>query len=162
MCVCTSIWICICITGWSKETVNYNFSLTDLKDTKYGITQYFLESWYSLVLIFGCLKWVRQKNPAFQCCAKMVGLAPAWLDPVGTEPTNTPSAPPWPAQTSQNITQIHQNTPPDTSRQHQTPTDTDRQRQTSSNIHDNPQTILEHSWGTPKTLLNIPWSPQSL
>ena len=39
-------------TGWSKETVTINFSLANLKITKNGITQSFLESLYAAVLVF--------------------------------------------------------------------------------------------------------------
>ena len=159
MMVCSEVWWS---TGWSKETVNYDFSLTDLKDTKYGITQYFLESLYSLVLIFGCLKWVRQNKSCLSVLCQNGGFGSSLTWSRRNWAYKYTLRHPWLAQTSHTITQIHQNTPPDTSRQHQTPTDTNRHHQTSSNIHDNPQTILEHSWGTSKTLLNIPWSPQSL
>ena len=62
-------------TGWSKKTVNCNFILTDLKMTKNGITQPFLERLHREVLIFWCLKRFRGKNLAFQSWAKMGG----WL-----------------------------------------------------------------------------------
>ena len=42
-------------TGWSKETVNCNFSLTDMKIKKNGKTQTFLEMAYSEVLIFSIM-----------------------------------------------------------------------------------------------------------
>ena len=46
-------------TGWSKETVDCNFSLTDPKFLKSAITQWFLESLYREVLVFWCFKSVR-------------------------------------------------------------------------------------------------------
>ena len=39
-------------TGWSRETVNCNIFLTDLKNTKNGITQSFLEREHREVLVF--------------------------------------------------------------------------------------------------------------
>ena len=48
-------------TGWSKETVTYNFSLTDLKIKKNGQNQWFLASLHREVLIFWCLKRFRLK-----------------------------------------------------------------------------------------------------
>ena len=47
------------ITGWSKETVDCNFFLTDLKILKSAITQWFLETFYREVLVFWCFKSVR-------------------------------------------------------------------------------------------------------
>ena len=51
------------------------------------------------------------KNIAFKCCSKMVGLL---------QPPKTPKV----ALTSQNATQIHQDSPTDTSRHQQTASDT--------------------------------------
>ena len=48
-----------CATGWSKETVDYKFLLTDPKISKSVITQWFLESLYREVLVFWCFKSVR-------------------------------------------------------------------------------------------------------
>ena len=42
----------LCATGCSKETVNYNFFMTDLKITKSDITEPFLKRAYREVLIF--------------------------------------------------------------------------------------------------------------
>ena len=36
-------------TGWSEKTVTSKFSLTDLKNTKNGVTQSFLESLYPTI-----------------------------------------------------------------------------------------------------------------
>ena len=67
-------------TGWSKETVNCNFSPTDLKDTKYSITQWVLESLHREVLILWCLKRVRWKKILpFRVVLKWwVGLVLTW------------------------------------------------------------------------------------
>ena len=46
-------------TGWSKETVDCNFFLTDPNFLKSAITQWFLESLYREVLVFGYFKSVR-------------------------------------------------------------------------------------------------------
>ena len=46
-------------TGWSKETVDCKFLLTDPKFSKSVITQWFLESLYREVLVFWCFKSVR-------------------------------------------------------------------------------------------------------
>ena len=148
-------------TGWSKETVNCNFSLTDLKDTKYSITQWFLESLHREVLIFWCLKRVRWKKILpFRVVLKWwVGLVLTWSRPYWAHIYTLIH--PQSAPTSQNITQIHPNTTPDTLRQHQTPADTKRHRQTSSKIHDNPQTILKHSSDTPQKLWRTLWCPKN-
>ena len=54
-------------TGWSRETVNCNISLTDLKNIKIGITQSFLERVHREVLIFLCLIMARwQKVTPFR------------------------------------------------------------------------------------------------
>ena len=52
-------------TGWSKETVNCNFFLTDLKMIKSGITQPFLEGAHREVLIFWCLQRVDVRSTTF-------------------------------------------------------------------------------------------------
>ena len=62
-------------TGWSKETVNCNFSLTDMKNKKNGQTQWFLE----VVLMFWGLKRVRWKNSCLSPFCQNWGLAPIWL-----------------------------------------------------------------------------------
>ena len=49
---CHRLYFEFLATGWSKETVTSNFSLTDLKITKNGVTQSFLESLYPTILIF--------------------------------------------------------------------------------------------------------------
>ena len=49
-------------TGWSKATVTHNISLTHLKITKKGITQWFLESLYPAIFIFQCLSMVKWKQ----------------------------------------------------------------------------------------------------
>ena len=61
-------------TGWSKVTVTNNISLTNLKNAKNCLTQWFLESFYAAVLVFWCLKMIRWK--------KMVhfSVAPKWSD----------------------------------------------------------------------------------
>ena len=46
-------------TGWSKETVNCNFFLTDPKKLKNAKTQWFLETLDREVLLFWCFKSVR-------------------------------------------------------------------------------------------------------
>ena len=46
-------------TGWSKETVDCNFLLTDPKISKSVKTQWFLGSLYREVLVFWCLKNAR-------------------------------------------------------------------------------------------------------
>ena len=46
-------------TGWSNKTVYCNFFLTDPKFLKNAITQWFLESLYREVLVFGYFKSVR-------------------------------------------------------------------------------------------------------
>ena len=46
-------------TGWSKVTVTNNISLTNLKNAKNCLTQWFLESFYAAVLVFWCLKMIR-------------------------------------------------------------------------------------------------------
>ena len=46
-------------TGWSKETVDCNLFLTDPNFLKSAITQWFLESLYREVLVFGYFKSVR-------------------------------------------------------------------------------------------------------
>ena len=46
-------------TGWSKETVDCKFLLTDPKFPKSVITQWFLKSLYREVLVFWCFKSVR-------------------------------------------------------------------------------------------------------
>ena len=60
-------------TEWSKETVTYNFSLTDLEIKKNGKTQWFLASLHREVLIFWCLKRVGWKNLEYQSWAIMGG-----------------------------------------------------------------------------------------
>ena len=52
-------WIFKCATGWSKETVDCNFLLTDPKIPKSVKTQWFLGSLYREVLVFWCLKNAR-------------------------------------------------------------------------------------------------------
>ena len=47
------------ITGWSKETVDCKFLLTDPKFSKSVITRWFLESLYGEVLVFWCLMCLR-------------------------------------------------------------------------------------------------------
>ena len=47
------------LTGWSKETVDCKFLLTDPKFPKSVLTQWFLESLYREVLVFWCFKSVR-------------------------------------------------------------------------------------------------------
>ena len=47
------------VTGWSKVTVTNNISLTNLKNAKNCLTQWFLESFYAAVLVFWCLKMIR-------------------------------------------------------------------------------------------------------
>ena len=51
-------------TGWSKAPVTNNISLTNLKNAKNGLTQWFLESIYGAVLVFWCLKITRWKKMA--------------------------------------------------------------------------------------------------
>ena len=46
-------------TGWSKETVDCKFLLTDPKFSKSVITRWFLESLYREVLVFCCFKNAR-------------------------------------------------------------------------------------------------------
>ena len=46
-------------TGWSKETVDCNFLLTDPKISKSIITHWFLEILYREVLVFWCFNGVR-------------------------------------------------------------------------------------------------------
>ena len=46
-------------TGWSKETVDCKFLLTDQNFSKSVITQWFLESLYREVLVFWCFTGVR-------------------------------------------------------------------------------------------------------
>ena len=46
-------------TGWSKETVDWNFLPTDSKIPKSVITQWFLESIYREVMVFWCFNSVR-------------------------------------------------------------------------------------------------------
>ena len=46
-------------TGWSKETVDCKFLLTNPKIPKSVITQWFLKSLYREVLVFWCFKSVR-------------------------------------------------------------------------------------------------------
>ena len=46
-------------TGWSKETVDCNFLLTDTKPPKIVTTQLFLDSLYREVLVFWCFKGFR-------------------------------------------------------------------------------------------------------
>ena len=66
-------------TGWLRETVNCNFSLTDLKSAKNGLPQWFSSRKFREVLIFWCLKRARwKKKTVFQGCAKVVCF-PAWL-----------------------------------------------------------------------------------
>ena len=48
-----------CATGWSKETVDCNFLLTDPKISKSIITHWFLEILYREVLVFWCFNGVR-------------------------------------------------------------------------------------------------------
>ena len=51
-CECDRICYMECYTGCSRKTVTSNISLTDLKITKNGVTQSFLESLYPTILIF--------------------------------------------------------------------------------------------------------------
>ena len=53
------IKLSILSTGWSKATDTNNISLTNLKNAKNGLTQWFLESFYAAVLVFWCLKMTR-------------------------------------------------------------------------------------------------------
>ena len=49
-------------TGWSLKTVDFNFFLTDPKNSKSAKTQWFSESLYREVLVFWCFKIVRCVN----------------------------------------------------------------------------------------------------
>ena len=53
-------------TGWSKETVDCNFLLTDPKLSKSAITQWFLESLNREVLVFWYFKMLSVWNFAFR------------------------------------------------------------------------------------------------
>ena len=77
-------------TGWSKETVNCNFSLTDMKIKKNGKTQTFLEMAYSEVLIFWCLRKGRWKNSCLLGLGQNSELAPVWANPSWSESPKTP------------------------------------------------------------------------
>ena len=48
-------------TGWSKETVDCNISLTEAKPIESALTQLFLESLYWEILVFQCLICLRCK-----------------------------------------------------------------------------------------------------
>ena len=52
------LWHCSA-TGWSKETVTSNLFLTGPKNSKSGITQWFLGSLCRAVLVFWCFKSVK-------------------------------------------------------------------------------------------------------
>ena len=65
--------------GWSKETVNCNFSLTYMKNKKNGKTQSFLEVVDREVLIFWCLERVRWKKSCLSRFCQNGRLAPVWL-----------------------------------------------------------------------------------
>ena len=76
-------------TGWSKKTVTSNFSLTDLKITKNGVTQSFLESLYPTIYASSTcfmFKWPKmaQSGPNSQS-------GPKW-------PKVAQSGPKWPKQ----------------------------------------------------------------
>ena len=58
-------------TGWSKETVNCNLYLMELKSTKDGLAQWFFSRKFREVLIFWCLKRARwKKMPYFRVVPK--------------------------------------------------------------------------------------------
>ena len=58
-------------TGWLRETVNCNFSLTELKSAKNGLAQRFSSRKFREVLIFWCLKRARWKKfPLFRIVPK--------------------------------------------------------------------------------------------
>ena len=60
-----------CATGWLRDTVNCNFSLTDLKSAKNGLPQWFSSRKFREVLIFWCLKRARWKKfPPFRIVPK--------------------------------------------------------------------------------------------
>ena len=124
------------VTGRSKATVTNDFSVTNPKNEKYGITQSFLESWYAAVLVFWCLSMVRWTKVV------IFWAVPKWcfgsiLQGLGAQvPSKHIQAP----QNSMITTQIPQNTPqtsqrhpPDISREHNIPTDANRHRQTPQN-----------------------------
>ena len=136
-------------TGWSRETVNCKYTLTDLKDTKYGKSQSFLESLHCLVLIFGCLKWVRWQKYDFSKLCQNGIIALPWFHPRRTDPSDTPYS------TTKHLEHLMTslNTPKATldvtftfPRVHQTPKDTCRQHQTFSDT-------LRHSHRPPKHIL---------
>ena len=106
-------------TGWSKVTVTNNISMTNLKNTKNGLTQWFLESIYAAVLVFWCLKIIRWKKILHFSVVPKWWVCSARLNSAWTEASSNP-------QSSFDIPKYHPDTPslslrhPKTSPQHQT------------------------------------------
>ena len=106
-------------TGWSKATVTNNISMTNLKNTKNGLTQWFLESIYAAVLVFWCLKMIRWKKILHFSVVPKWWVCSARLNSAWTEASSNP-------QSSFDIPKYHPDTPslslrhPKTSPQHQT------------------------------------------
>ena len=59
-------------TGWSKETVSFNFFLMELKCTKNGLTQWFFQGNLGRFWYFDVPKGPGEKKTAFQGYAKIV------------------------------------------------------------------------------------------
>ena len=117
-------------TGWSKETVDCNFFLTDPKFMKRAITQWFLESLYREVLVFGYFKSVR----CMEFCLSESFQYRAFPAPYMAYTPLDASKPQtyilfiyMLSDTSSRYLRTNQ----DNSRHHQTPTDTKRHQQTS-------------------------------
>ena len=79
----------------------------NLKITKNGLTQWFLESFYAAVLVFWCPIMIRWTKSFISLFCQNGGLASARLNPAWTEPSNNPQRLP----SSFDIVKYHPNTP---------------------------------------------------
>ena len=127
-------WICMLCTGWSNKTVYCNFFLTDPKFLKNAITQWFLESLYREVLVFGYFKSVRCMefclSESFQYRA-FPAPCMAWTLIYTLRRIQTPQTYILFIYMLSDTSSRYLRTNQDNSRHHQTPTDTKRHQQTS-------------------------------
>ena len=121
-------------TGWSNKTANSNFFLTDPKFLKNAITQWFLESLYREVLVFGYFKSVRCMefclSESFQYRA-FPAPCMAWTLIYTLRRIQTPQTYILFIYMLSDTSSRYLRTNQDNSRHHQTPTDTKRHQQTS-------------------------------
>ena len=132
-------------TGWSRETVNCNIFLTDLRNTKKGISQSFLERfWYLNVSV-----WSGDKKSRLSGLCKINILAPCCKD---REPRYTPSAsdrlwfPLTPLWCHQTLPQTSPGHPQGIPRERDMPTEANRGQKTPTETARHWQVLFEYVW----------------